>query len=45
MLFYLFSRHHWTPEMYWNMGHGGRDLALALAYHELQDPPWWHKRK
>ena len=30
-MFYLFTRHHWTPEMYYGMGHGGRDLTWGMA--------------
>ena len=33
---YLFHVHHWTPEMYFSMGQGGRDLSWALALHEAE---------
>ena len=36
LVYYLFHRHHWTPEMYYGMGQGGRDLAWALALHEAE---------
>ena len=36
LLYYLFSRHHWTPEMYWSMSVGARDLAWALASYECE---------
>lgn len=36
LVYYLFRAHHWTPEMYYAMGHGGRDLALALALREVE---------
>ena len=35
LVFYLFHEHHWTPEMYYGMDYGGRDLTWALALHEL----------
>ena len=35
-VYYLFHRHHWTPETYYGMGQGGRDLTLALALHEAE---------
>ena len=31
LLYYLFSRHHWTPEMYWSMSAGARDLAVGAG--------------
>ena len=31
LVYYLFHKHHWTPEMYYGMGQGGRDLTLAFA--------------
>ena len=34
LLYYLFHVHHWTPEQYYSMGRGGRDLAWALASYE-----------
>ena len=34
---YLFHVHHWTPEMYFSMGQGGRDLSCALALHEAEE--------
>lgn len=34
LVYYLFHHHHWTPEMYYSMGMGGRDLTLALVLHE-----------
>lgn len=37
LLYYLFRVHHWTPEMYYGMGQGGRDLTLALALQECED--------
>lgn len=33
-MFYLFHRHHWTPETYYGMEQGERDLTLALASYE-----------
>ena len=36
LVYYLFHKHHWTPEMYYGMGQGGRDLTLAFALHELE---------
>lgn len=35
-MYYLFHHHHWTPEQYYGMGQGGRDLTLALALHEIE---------
>ena len=35
LVFYLFTRHHWTPEMYYGMGHGGRDLTWGMALLEM----------
>ena len=35
LVVYLFHEHHWTPEMYYGMDYGGRDLTWALALHEL----------
>ena len=32
-----FHKHHWTPEMYYGMGQGGRDLTLAFALHEVEE--------
>ena len=37
LVYYLFRVHHWTPEMYWKMGQGGRDLTYALALQESED--------
>ena len=37
LVYYLFRRHHWTPEMYYGMGQGGRDLTWALALHEIEE--------
>lgn len=37
LAYYLFHKHHWTPEMYYGMGQGGRDLTLAFALHELEE--------
>ena len=37
LVYYLFRVHHWTPEMYWGMGQGGRDLTYALALQEFED--------
>ena len=34
-MFYLFTRHHWTPEMYYGMGHGGRDLTWGMVLREM----------
>lgn len=34
LVYYLFHHHHWTPEMYYSMNLGGRDLTLALVLHE-----------
>lgn len=36
LVYYLFHRHHWTPEMYYGMNQGGRDLTWALALHECE---------
>lgn len=36
LLYYLFSRHHWTPEMYSSMSPGARDLTWALASYECE---------
>lgn len=36
MVWYLFHYHHWTPEMYYGMEQGGRDLTYALALHESE---------
>ena len=36
LVWYLFHRHHWTPEMYYGMEQGGRDLTWALALHESE---------
>lgn len=36
LLYYLFHVHHWTPEQYWAMSLGGRDLAWALASYESE---------
>lgn len=33
---YLFQAHHWTPEMYYGMDAGGRDLTWALALREIE---------
>ena len=37
LLYYLFHVHHWTPEQYWQMSLGGRDLAWALASFESDE--------
>lgn len=39
LVFYLFHHHHWTPEMYYGMSCGGRDLTWALALHEAEFYP------
>ena len=39
LVYYLFHHHHWTPEMYYGMGQGGRDLTLALASWEDEHRP------
>lgn len=39
LVYYLFHHHHWTPEMYYGMGQGGRDLTLALASWEAEYRP------
>ena len=36
LLYYLFHHHHWTPEMYADLGEGARDLTWALALHEAE---------
>lgn len=36
LVWYLFHHHHWTPEMYYGTGQGGRDLTWALALHEAE---------
>lgn len=36
LVYHLFHVHHWTPEMYYGMGQGGRDLTLGLALHEIE---------
>lgn len=36
LVYYLFHHHHWTPELYYGMGQGGRDLTLALASWEAE---------
>ncbi len=36
LVYYLFHAHHWTPEMYYGMGQGGRDLTMALALREIE---------
>lgn len=38
-MYYLFRRHHWTPEMYYGMNQGGRDLTWALASYEAEHLP------
>lgn len=43
LVFYLFHEHHWTPEMYYGMDYGGRDLTWALALHELDLKKTWVK--
>lgn len=37
LLYYLFHVHHWTPEQYWQMSLGGRDLVWALASFESDE--------
>ena len=37
LLYYLFHVHHWTPEQYWQMCRGGRDLSWALASYESDE--------
>lgn len=39
LVYYLFHHHHWTPEMYYGMEQGGRDLTLALASWENDHRP------
>lgn len=36
LVYYLFHVHHWTPEMYYSLGPGGRDLTLGLTLHEIE---------
>ncbi|MGI6029763.1 MAG: hypothetical protein ACOX81_10225 [Candidatus Heteroscillospira sp.] len=36
LVYYLFHRHHWTPEQYAGMSAGARDLTWALALHEAE---------
>ena len=36
LVYYLFHHHHWTPEQYYGMTPGGRDLTWALALHEAE---------
>ncbi len=36
LVFYLFRVHHWTPEQYYAMGQGGRDLAWGFALREIE---------
>ena len=36
LAFYLFRFHHWTPEQYYAMGHGGRDLTWGFALREIE---------
>lgn len=36
LVYYLFHRHHWTPEQYYAMSYGGRDLTWALSLHEAE---------
>lgn len=36
LVYYLFYRHNWTPEMYYGMEQGGRDLTWALASWEAE---------
>ncbi len=35
-MYHLFHVHHWTPEQYYALNRGGRDLVWALALHEAE---------
>lgn len=36
LAFYLFRFHHWTPEQYYAMSHGGRDMTWGFVLREIE---------
>ena len=36
LVYYLFTRHHWTPEMFLQLSRGAQDLVWGLASYESE---------